>query len=142
MTAAALRVHSASASSMPSTSSGSRASLPEPSKSSAASVSSCSTALAAAGVSGGRDRLKNAMAGRSPDGGASSSPRAFQKANDFDRHRADERDLARVWCGPVRQRSHGAHDVLVEARLEELDACERALDVREQQLVLLGRRRG
>src|SRR5215208_6333539 len=54
------------------------------------------------------------------------SARALDVIQDFDRHRAHQRELARVGRRAKGERPERSHDVLGKARLEEFDARERS----------------
>src|SRR6185437_7350910 len=76
--------------------------------------------------------------GKSRDRARASRVRAgsLERTQRFERHRAQQLDLARVGCGAKRERSHGAQDELGVACAEEIESGERALDVSEQAFVL------
>src|SRR5258706_1302544 len=58
--------------------------------------------------------------------------------DDLYENRAQESELARIGSSAIEKRAHRSHDVLVKARLEEINRVKTALDVSEQLLVFLG----
>src|SRR5437879_13209216 len=61
---------------------------------------------------------------------------------DLDGHRPQQFRLPLVQRHAVHDLAHGAHDLLAVARLEEFHPRERPLDILEETLQLLHRRRG
>ena len=94
------------------------------------------------------DRRKNVRTSMGAQGVSSSLQTSGLPLSDavhcpenLNENRAQESELARIGSSTIEKRAHRSHDVLVKARLEEINRVKTALDISEQFLVFLGGRR-